>query len=63
MQAITRKATTFAVAATMAMGAAAPATIFVESAAAAKMKRHCVKYKMVKGSKGKMIKRCAKYSK
>jgi len=63
MQAITRKATAFAVAATMAIGVAAPTTILVESAAAAKMKRHCLKYKTVKGSNGKKVKRCAKYSK
>jgi hypothetical protein len=51
------------VALVMAFGAGAPGAILAEGAAAKTTKRHCVKYKTVKGKNGKKVKRCAKYSK
>ena len=66
MKTITRARRTAAVAMAMAVGIAGPSAIMADTAVAKTkvkaMPRHCIKYKKVK-SKGKMVRRCAKYSK
>jgi hypothetical protein len=61
MHKLTRARATVAVVLATAVGVVGPSSIFVGEVAA--KPKHCVKYKMVKGKNGKMIKRCAKYSK